>query len=62
MINCPAGNLNNQGELVYSKSFSTLYGVSGIPDKIVVDQDGKVIGRNLRGAVLKDSLRSLFDF
>ncbi len=55
-------NLNDSGELLNSNSISLLYDVRGIPDNILVDQDGIILGRNLRSDTLKDSLQALFDF
>ncbi|MEY3051534.1 MAG: hypothetical protein RLY31_1319 [Bacteroidota bacterium] len=38
-----------------------MYGVSSIPHTVLVDRDGKIIARNLRGPQLEAKLRELFD-
>ncbi len=38
-----------------------LYGVSSIPHTVLVDREGKIIARNLRGAQLEAKLKELFD-
>jgi peroxiredoxin len=39
---------------------SIIYGVSGIPDNFLIDQNGKIIYRNLRGKQLDDQLEEIF--
>ena len=36
------------------------YGVSSIPYTVLVDRDGRVIGKNLRGAALEAKLAEIF--
>lgn len=36
-----------------------IYGVSGIPDNFLIDQNGKIIGRNLRGDKLNEKLAEI---
>lgn len=38
----------------------TDYGINGIPATFLIDQEGKVIGRNLRGPQLEQKLQSIF--
>ena len=38
-----------------------LYGVKGIPFTVLIDQEGKIIGTNLRGEELGKKLAELFD-
>lgn len=37
-----------------------VYGVSSIPATVLVDKDGKIIARNLRGPALEDKLKKIF--
>lgn len=37
-----------------------LYGVSGIPFTVLVDKQGRIIGKNLRGAALEQELAKIF--
>jgi peroxiredoxin len=37
-----------------------LYGVSSIPATVLLDQEGKIIARNLRGAQLEEKLKEIF--
>ena len=36
------------------------YGVSSIPYTVLVDKDGKVLGKNLRGPALEEKLAEVF--
>ena len=38
-----------------------IYGVNGIPDNFLIDKDGKIIGRNLRGKELNQKLKELLE-
>ena len=40
---------------------ANLYGVSGIPHTVLIDKEGKIIEKNLRGPALKDKLSELLD-
>ncbi|MBO4447786.1 MAG: AhpC/TSA family protein [Bacteroidales bacterium] len=40
---------------------SSVYGVNSIPDNILVDPDGKVVARGLRGSDLQNKLAEIFD-
>lgn len=37
-----------------------LYGINGIPANLLLDKDGKIIAKNLRGAALEEKLNELF--
>lgn len=45
----------------WSNAAAKLYGVSSIPATVLVDADGKVLARNLRGPALEQFLTELFD-
>jgi peroxiredoxin len=38
---------------------SLIYGVTGIPDNFLIDQNGVILGRNLRGNELNEKLASI---
>lgn len=38
---------------------SLIYGVEGIPDSFLIDQNGKIIARDLRGEELNEKLTEL---
>lgn len=42
-------------------SASLIYGISGIPDNFLIDQNGIIIGRNLRGEKLNEKLAELLN-
>ena len=44
----------------WSSSGGRLYGVSSIPATVLVDADGKVLARNLRGEDLENKLKEIF--
>ena len=44
----------------WSSAGGRLYGVSSIPATVLVDRDGKVLARNLRGQQLEHKLREIF--
>ncbi|HKM94088.1 MAG TPA: TlpA disulfide reductase family protein [Prolixibacteraceae bacterium] len=46
---------DQQGEI------ATMYGVTGIPTTILLDKEGKILAKNLRGADLKAKLAELLD-
>jgi thiol-disulfide isomerase/thioredoxin len=48
-------------DLKYWKSeVVKLYGIQGIPLNFLIDPDGKIIGRSLRGAALEQKLSEIF--
>lgn len=42
-----------------SFAFSQLYNVTGIPTNFLVDKNGIIIAKNLRGAMVEDTLKAL---
>lgn len=44
----------------WSNSAAQLYGVSSIPHTVLLDKEGRIIARNLRGETLEAKLRELF--
>ncbi|MCB0400521.1 MAG: AhpC/TSA family protein [Flavobacteriales bacterium] len=44
----------------WQSSFVQLYGIQGIPFTILIDREGKIIGKNLRGAALEEKLAEIF--
>jgi peroxiredoxin len=42
-------------------SASLIYGVHGIPDNFLIDQNGIIVGRNLRGKKLNEKLNELLN-
>lgn len=44
----------------WQNSAAQLYGVRSIPHTVLVDREGKIIARNLRGATLEEKLAELF--
>ena len=44
----------------WSSSGGKLYGISSIPATVLVDRDGKILARNLRGAQLEKKLKEIF--
>ncbi len=44
----------------WSSAAGRLYGVSSIPATVLVDRDGKVLARNLRGSALENKLKEIF--
>ncbi len=44
----------------WSNSAARLYGVSSIPQTVLLDRDGKIIARNLRGEALDAKLKEIF--
>jgi len=44
-----------------NSSASMIYGIRGIPDNFLIDQNGIIIGRNLRGDKLREKLSKLFN-
>lgn len=44
----------------WQSSFVQLYGIEGIPFTILLDQEGKIIGKNLRGPALEQKLEEIF--
>jgi len=57
----PWDNVNDVGDLLSNNIF-ILYDVRFIPDNLLLDQDGMIIGRNIRGDDLKDRLQILYGF
>jgi peroxiredoxin len=48
-------------DLDKNNTASLIYGVSGIPDNFLIDQNGIIIERNLRGEKLNEKLRELLN-
>lgn len=44
----------------WSSAAGRLYGVSSIPATVLLDRDGKVLARNLRGPALENKLKEIF--
>ena len=45
----------------WSSAGGRLYGISSIPATVLVDRDGKVLARNLRGPQLEEKLKEIFE-
>lgn len=45
----------------WQSSVVALYGIEGIPFTILLDREGKIIGKNLRGAALEQKLEEIFN-
>jgi thiol-disulfide isomerase/thioredoxin len=45
----------------WSNEVAQLYRVSGIPFTVLIDKEGKIIGKNLRGIDLENKLKSIFE-
>jgi thiol-disulfide isomerase/thioredoxin len=43
----------------WESSAATLYGITAIPQTVLLDKEGKIIAKNLRGAALEEKLASL---
>jgi hypothetical protein len=46
----------------WNSSMPQLYGFEGIPFTVLVNKDGKIIGRELRGQQLEQKLEKVFGF
>jgi thiol-disulfide isomerase/thioredoxin len=46
----------------WSNEAARTYGVSSIPSTVLVDKEGLIIGRNLRGEALEQKLKQIFGF
>ncbi len=44
----------------WQSQYGRLYGVSSIPQTVLVDREGKILARNLRGAALEQKLAEIF--
>ncbi|WP_020570020.1 TlpA family protein disulfide reductase [Neolewinella persica] len=44
----------------WQSEYGRLYGVSSIPQTVLLDEEGKIIARNLRGAALEQKLADIF--
>ncbi len=44
----------------WRSTFAQQYGVSSIPQTILLDQDGNILARNLRGPALEEKLAEVF--
>lgn len=44
----------------WQSSHAALYSITSIPQSVLVDREGKIIGRNLRGEALGDKLKQIF--
>ena len=52
---------NHVSDLKYwSSEAAKLYGISSIPSTILLDRDGKIVAKNLRGRELENKLREIF--
>lgn len=52
---------NHVSDLKYwSSEAAKLYGVNSIPATFLIDKDGKIIGKNLRGEQLSNALKNIF--
>lgn len=52
---------NHVSDLKYwSSDAAKLYGVNSIPATFLIDKDGKIIGKNLRGEQLSNALKKIF--
>lgn len=40
---------------------SLIYGINGIPDNFLIDEDGEIVGRNLRGQKLNEKLKEILE-
>ena len=45
----------------WRNELSTYYGIQGIPSSLLVDPQGRIIAKNLRGEALNRKLAELFD-
>ena len=45
----------------WSSAGGRLYGISSIPATVLVDREGKIVARNLRGKDLENKLKEIFD-
>lgn len=53
---------NHVSDLKYwSSAAGRLYGISSIPATVLIDRDGKVLARNLRGPQLEQKLKEIFN-
>jgi peroxiredoxin len=53
---------NHVSDLKYwSSAAGRLYGISSIPSTVLVDREGKVVARNLRGRELENKLEEIFN-
>ncbi|MEZ4936560.1 MAG: TlpA disulfide reductase family protein [Crocinitomicaceae bacterium] len=48
--------------LGWGNKAAKLYGVSSIPSTFLLDKEGKIIGKNLRGFALEEKLKEIFGF
>ena len=46
----------------WQNEVAKLYKVSGIPFTVLIDKEGKIINKNLRGADLENTLKAIFGF
>ena len=44
----------------WTSSGGAAYGITSIPATVLIDKDGKVIARNLRGTDLENKLKEIF--
>ena len=45
----------------WTSSGGKTYGIMSVPSTVLVDKDGKIIARNLRGTELEKKLAEIFD-
>ncbi|MCB0476862.1 MAG: TlpA family protein disulfide reductase [Crocinitomicaceae bacterium] len=48
--------------LGWKNTAAKLYGVGSIPSTFLLDKEGKIIGKNLRGFALEEKLKEIFGF
>ena len=48
-------------DLNKNNTASLIYGINGIPDNFLIDQNGIIIDRNLRGEKLNEKLNELLN-
>jgi thiol-disulfide isomerase/thioredoxin len=44
----------------WQSAFAQLYSITSIPQTILIDKEGRILGRNLRGEQLNDQLKQIF--
>lgn len=45
----------------FANAVAKLYGITAVPDNFLIDPNGKIIARNIRGKVLQETLAKIFD-
>jgi thioredoxin-related protein len=44
----------------WNNEVAKAYGIQAIPQNYLIDKEGKIIGKNLRGEALQSTLKDLF--